>query len=257
MKVVILAGGFGTRLSEETVLKPKPLVEIGGKPILWHIMKHYSYYGFNDFIICCGYKGEMIRDYFLNYNNHVSDITINLNEDTTYTHVDRREPWKVTLVDTGYDTLTGGRLLRIKKYIKNEDFMLTYGDGLSDVNLESLLESHRVHNKTVTVTAVKEPTRFGIIDIDEAYNVTSFQEKPTDEGKYINGGFMVCAPDIFDNLEGDEEALEKSPLSNLASAGQMNAYLHHGFWFAMDTLRDKHALERMWDVGEAPWKTWE
>jgi glucose-1-phosphate cytidylyltransferase len=257
MKVVILAGGLGTRLSEETALKPKPMVEIGGKPILWHIMKHYSHYGYNDFIICCGYKGYMIKEYFANYNLHTSDVTIDLESNEMITHKKKSEPWKVTLIDTGDDTLTGGRLLRVKKYLGDKTFMLTYGDGLSNVNLDELLEAHRIHNHQVTITAVKPPLRFGILDIDDGYNVTSFKEKPEGDGKYINGGFMVCETDIFTYIDNDKTALEKTPLSQMSEHGKMGAYLHHGFWYAMDTIRDKQHLEELWQQGNAEWKVWE
>jgi len=257
MKVVILAGGLGTRLSEETALKPKPMVEIGGKPILWHIMKHYSHYGYNEFIICCGYKGYVIKEYFANYNLHNTDVTFDLINNEMFTHKSYCDPWKVTLVDTGNDTMTGGRLLHVQKCLGNETFMLTYGDGLSDVNIDELLKSHRMHNRSITMTAVKPALRFGILDINDGYDVTSFKEKPEGDGKYINGGFMVCESDIFDYIEGDETALEKQPLSLMADHGKVGAYLHHGFWYAMDTMRDKQHLEQLWTDKNAPWKTWE
>jgi len=257
MKVVILAGGLGTRLSEETALKPKPMVEIGGKPIIWHIMKLYSFYGFDEFIICAGYKGYMIKEYFSNYALHMSDVTINLKEDYIYTHKCRTESWKITIVDTGDTTMTGGRLLRIKPYIGDEPFMLTYGDGVSDVNINELLNAHKIHNRKVTITTVKPVMRFGVIDIDEEYNITSFKEKTEGDGKYINGGFMVCEPDIFNYITDDSTALEKEPLSLMAEHNKMGAYIHNGFWYAMDTLREKQHLESLWAQGRAPWKVWE
>jgi glucose-1-phosphate cytidylyltransferase len=257
MKVVILAGGLGTRLSEETALKPKPMIEIGGKPIIWHIMKLYSFYGFDEFIICAGYKGYMFKEYFSNYALHMSDVTINLKEDHIYTHKCRTESWKITIVDTGESTMTGGRLLRIKPYIGDETFMLTYGDGVSDVNINELLNAHKIHNRKVTITTVKPIMRFGVIEIDEGYNITSFKEKNEGDGKYINGGFMVCEPDIFNYITDDNTALEKDPLSLMADHHKMGAYIHNGFWYAMDTLREKQHLESLWAQGRAPWKVWE
>jgi len=256
MKVVIFAGGLGTRLSEETALKPKPMVEIGGKPILWHIMKIYSHYGFNDFIICLGYKGYLIKEYFANYNLHMSDITIDLKNNKIKTHHNFTEPWKVSLVDTGETTMTGGRLKRVEEYLDDEPFMLTYGDGVSDVNINSVLKSHKEQKRIVTVTAVKPPHRFGILEIQGIHNVTAFQEKPEGEGKSVNGGFLVMEPEIFEYLENDKTILERGPLEQIAKTNQMNAYRHHGFWYAMDTIRDKAYLEEEWATGKAPWKVW-
>jgi len=256
MKVVIFAGGLGTRLSEETALKPKPMVEIGGKPILWHIMKIYSHYGFNDFVVCLGYKGYMIKEYFANYNLHMSDITIDLKNNKIKTHHNFTEPWKVSLVDTGETTMTGGRLKRVEEYLDDEPFMLTYGDGVADVNINSVLKSHYEQKRLVTVTAVKHPVRFGILDLNEKHDVVAFQEKPKGEGKYVNGGFLVMQPEIFEYLNNDQTILEQEPLEQIAQDGQMNAFIHNGFWYAMDTIRDKAYLEEEWATGKAPWKVW-
>jgi len=255
-KVVILAGGLGTRLSEETVIRPKPMVEIGGKPILWHIMKMYSHFGFNDFIICLGYKGYMIKEYFANYNLHMSDVTIDIKNNTMETHHNFSEPWKVSLIDTGDTTMTGGRVKRIQPYIGDERFMLTYGDGVSDVNIPELLTFHIRKKKTGTLTAIRPPGRFGVLEIRNDQTVTSFLEKPPGNGGHINGGFFVFEPDVFDYLNDDTTVLERAPLELLAKKGQLNAFKHEGFWFAMDTLRDKTYLEGEWATGKAPWKLW-
>lgn len=255
MKVVILAGGFGTRLSEETDLRPKPMVEIGEKPILWHIMKIYSYYGFNDFIICLGYKGYMIKEYFANYFLHQSDVTIDIKNNKIETHHCKAEPWKVTLVDTGLNTMTGGRIKRIQKYI-NDTFMLTYGDGVSDINIKELIKYHKKMKKSVTVTAVQPSGRFGAIEIDEKGNVYSFMEKPKGDGSWINGGFFVLEPDIFNYIKDDNSIWEREPLENLTKDGKVCAYKYSGFWKCMDTLRDKIELEKLWKEGKAPWKLW-
>lgn len=256
MKVVILAGGFGTRLSEETIVIPKPMVEIGGKPILWHIMKIYSAHGFNDFIICLGYKGYVIKEYFLNYFYHTSDITVDLQSGEISIHNSYTENWRVTLVDTGLNTMTGGRVKRIKDFVGNETFMLTYGDGVSDVNLNDLLDYHKNHGKLATVTAVQPAGRFGTLTINDTGLVSKFVEKPAGDGAWINGGFFVLEPKIFDYIEGDHTVWEREPLEKLAEEGNLVAYKHYGFWKAMDTLRDKMELEKIWQEGNAPWKIW-
>lgn len=256
MKVVILAGGLGTRLSEETEIKPKPMVAIGGKPILWHILKIYSSQGFNEFIICLGYKGYVIKEYFANYFLHMSDVTFDLANNRMEIHQNFAEPWRVTLVDTGLETMTGGRVKRIKDYVGDEPFMLTYGDGLADVDLATLLEVHRKSGKACTVTAAQPTGRFGALSLDEAGGVQSFLEKPLGDGGWINAGFFVMEPDVFDYLEGDGTVLEREPLESLAREGQMVAYRHRGFWQPMDTLRDKNLLEGLWGAGQAPWKLW-
>jgi glucose-1-phosphate cytidylyltransferase len=258
MKVVILAGGFGTRLSEETGVKPKPMVEIGDKPILWHIMKIYSSYGLNHFIICLGYKGYLIKEYFANYTLHMSDITFDLHNNHTEIHANETEPWKVTLVDTGQDTLTGGRIRRIKRYIGNETFCLTYGDGVTDVNIKDLLAFHRNQETKVTLTAVQSPGRFGALKLESGQTkIEAFKEKPLGDGAWINGGFFVVEPDVIDLIEGDATVWESGPLEKLAELGQLSAYRHRGFWHPMDTLRDKKVLEQLWESNKAPWKVWE
>jgi len=256
MKVVILAGGFGTRLSEETELKPKPMVEIGGKPILWHIMKIYSHFGFNDFIICLGYKGYMIKEYFANYFIHNSDLAIDLSSNNIKVHNSHCEPWKVTLVDTGLNTQTGGRLKRVQKYIGEERFMATYGDGVGDINIKELLEFHKKHGKYATVTAVQPSGRFGALNLDERDNIISFEEKPKGDKTWVNGGFFVLEPQIFEYIKGDETLWEREPLENLSKDNQLVAYKHYGFWRPMDTLRDKRELEALWNSGSPPWKIW-
>lgn len=256
MKVVLLAGGLGTRLSEETDLKPKPMVEIGGKPILWHIMKIYSHYGFNEFVICLGYKGYVIKEYFANYFLHQSDVTIDLQKNSLEIHQSKAEPWKITLVDTGLNTMTGGRIKRVRDYVGNEAFMLTYGDGVGNVDLKALLELHRSKKKMATVTSVQPTGRFGALNLDAAGTVLSFEEKPKGDGSWINGGFFVLEPGIFRYIAADETIWEKEPLEKLAAEGQVVAHLHKGFWQPMDTLRDKLHLEKLWSSGKAPWAVW-
>lgn len=256
MKVAILAGGYGTRISEETDLRPKPMIEIGGKPILWHIMKHYSFYGHNDFVILLGYKGYYIKEYFANYFLHQSDITIDISNNKMEIHNNNSEPWKVTLVDTGLETMTGGRVKRAEKYLKGAPFMLTYGDGLSDVNLNELEAFHKKSGKLMTLTTVQPEGRFGALDLDGTA-VKRFAEKPKGDGSWINGGFFVCEPKVFDYItEGDATILERTPLENLAKDNQLVAYKHEKFWKPMDTLRDKNQLEQLWSEKTAPWKVW-
>jgi len=255
MKVVILAGGYGTRLSEETVVKPKPMVEIGEKPILWHIMKIYSAYGINDFIICCGYKGYVIKEYFANYLLHKSDITFDFVKNKTSIHHNDTEPWRVTLVDTGYNTATGGRLKRVKRYIGDEDFCFTYGDGVSDVNISQLVSFHKKHNSLATVTSVLPTSKYGVLSF-ESDIVKSFEEKPEEDGGWINGGFFVLSPKAIDYIEGDSTMWEHAPMRRLVKEGQLSAFRHQGFWHPMDTLRDKNRLEEMWNSKKAPWKVW-
>jgi glucose-1-phosphate cytidylyltransferase len=257
MKVVILAGGYGTRLSEETDLKPKPMVEVGGKPILWHVMKIYSFYGFQEFIVCLGYKGYIIKEYFANYFLHQSDLTINLGENSIKWHNSFAEPWKISLKDTGKNTMTGGRILNVRDYINEETFLLTYGDGVSNVNINELVNFHKSHGKLCTVTSVQPSGRFGALNLDDFNNVKSFQEKPKGDSAWINAGFFVCEPGIFDYIEDEGTIWEKDPLENLAKNGQLVAYKHHGFWRPMDTLKDKMDLENLWTTGEAEWKMWE
>jgi glucose-1-phosphate cytidylyltransferase len=256
MKVVILAGGMGTRISEETVVRPKPMVEIGGKPILWHIMKIYSYYGFHDFVICLGYKGYMIKEYFANYFLHMSDVTIDMQHNSMEVHQKYAEPWKVTLVDTGTESMTGGRIKRVAPYIGGEPFLLTYGDGVSDVNITELVAYHRRHGKQGTVTATQPSGRFGVMGIGDGEQVTSFQEKPAGDGSWINGGFFVLDAGVLDLLADDHTVFEKDPLEHLAKNEQLMAFKHQGFWYAMDTLRDRNHLESLWQSGKAPWKVW-
>jgi glucose-1-phosphate cytidylyltransferase len=256
MKVVILAGGFGTRLSEETDFKPKPMVYIGGNPILWHIMKIYSHYGFNDFIICLGYKGYIIKEYFANYFLHQSDITINLKENTIEALNSKAESWKITLVDTGLRTETGGRIKRIRNYTDDKTFMLTYGDGVGDVNIKKLVEFHKSHGKYATITAVQPPGRFGALNLDDKENVRSFLEKPPGDSAWINGGFFVLEPQIFDYIGGDATSWETDALVGLSGSKQLVAFKHDGFWRPMDTLRDKRELEERWQTERAKWKVW-
>jgi len=256
MKAVILAGGLGTRLSEETELKPKPMVEIGGKPILWHIMKGYSAHGINDFIICCGYKGYVIKEYFANYFLHQSDVTFCMAENKMEVHEKRAEPWNVTLVDTGENSLTGGRLRRVCEYVKNEsEFFFTYGDGVGNVDISKSLKFHRQHGKLATLTATYPPGRFGALDIVKG-QVSNFKEKPKGDGSMINGGFFVLSPEVLEYIEGDSTIWEQEPLRNLADDGQLMAFEHHEFWQPMDTLRDKLYLEKLWQEKQAPWKVW-
>lgn len=257
MKVVILAGGFGTRISEESHLKPKPMIEIGDMPILWHIMKGYAYYGFNEFIICCGYKQHVIKDFFANYCLHSSDITFDFTGDSRVkVHSNFSEPWKVTLVDTGLNTMTGGRVKRIQDYIGDESFFLTYGDGVSDVNFNSLLEFHKAHGKIATLTAINVGQRFGILGIGENNKINTFREKSDVDGDLINGGFMVLNPEVFSYIKGDSTVLENGPLEALASKGELMAFRHRGFWKCLDTQRDKEQLEKLWRNDEAPWRKW-
>ncbi len=258
MKVVILAGGFGTRLSEITEIMPKPMVEIGGKPVLWHIMKIYSHFGYNDFIICLGYKGYYIKEYFAHYFLHQSDVTFDFrNNSKMIVHTHHAEPWLVTLVDTGLHSMTGGRIKRIQKYIDNDTFMLTYGDGVGDVNITELADFHKTRGKYSTVTSVQPSGRFGSLRIDAESNVSSFMEKPKGDGGWVNGGFFVLEAKVFDYIDDDMTIWEKEPLENLAKDDQLVAYKHRGFWKAMDTLRDKNELERYWSSGDAPWKIWD
>lgn len=255
MKVLILAGGYGTRLSEETDLRPKPMVEIGGKPILWHIMKLYSHYGFNDFIILLGYKGYYIKEYFANYYLHQSDVTFDMSTGHMEVHNNTSEPWKVTLIDTGLNSMTGGRIKRASKYINNERFMLTYGDGVSDINIKDLLDFHIKNNSKLTMTAIQPAGRFGALNLN-GDKITDFIEKPAGDGNWINAGFMVCEPEILDYIENDFTVFEKEPLKKLASQNLTNAFKHYGFWQCMDTLRDKFLLNQMWEENKAPWKLW-
>lgn len=257
MKVVLLAGGYGTRISEETNLKPKPMVEIGGKPIIWHIMKIYSYYGFNEFIILLGYKGYYIKEYFANYFLHQSDVTIDLQTNSMQVHNNSSEPWKVTLVDTGLDTMTGARIKRAQNYIGNETFLLTYGDGVSDVNISKSVEFHKKQGKIITTTAVQPEARFGNLLIDEQMNIKEFKEKPKNETGWINGGFFVCEPEVFDYLSENENCIfEQDPLKNMTNDKKACAYKHSGFWQPMDTLRDNQKLNQLWKENKAPWKLW-
>lgn len=257
MKVLILAGGYGTRLSEETVIHPKPMVEIGDQPILWHIMKCYSHYGFNEFIILLGYKGYLIKEYFANYFLHQSDITIDLSTNQLEIHSNTSEPWKVTLLDTGKNSMTGGRVLRAKSFVGNEPFMLTYGDGISDINLAELLRFHQSHGKLMTVTTVQPEGRYGSVDSGEDGQITQFLEKPEGDGAWINGGFFICEPGVFNYLkDGDATVFEREPLESLARDGQLYAYRHYGFWKCMDTLRDKVQLNKLWETAQAKWKIW-
>jgi glucose-1-phosphate cytidylyltransferase len=254
MKAVILAGGMGSRISEESHLRPKPMIEIGGKPILWHLMKIYSTYGVQDFVICCGYLGYVIKSYFANYALHVSDVTLDIARNEVRIHQNAAEPWKVTLVDTGADTMTGGRLKRVRAYLDDEDFFFTYGDGLADIDLNALLAFHRQRKSLATVTSVRPPGRFGAL-VTDGSRVVAFSEKPQDGGR-INGGFFVLSPKTLDYIDGDQTPWESAPLETLAQDGQLSAYVHDGFWHPMDTLRDKNHLEALWNSGTAPWKVW-
>jgi glucose-1-phosphate cytidylyltransferase len=257
MKAVILAGGLGTRISEETHLRPKPMIEVGGMPILWHIMKMYSNHGINEFIICCGYKGYLIKEYFANYFLHMSDVTFDLSKNEMQVHQQKAEPWRVTLVDTGDNSMTGGRLKRVHAYLKDEvDFCLTYGDGVSDIDLTQLIAFHRQHGRLATLTAAYPPGRFGALDIRPDNTVSSFKEKPKGDGGMINGGFFVLSPKVINLIENDQTIWERQPLEMLAEQGQLSAFRHEGFWQPMDTLRDKVYLEDLWQQGAAPWKVW-
>ena len=256
MKAVILAGGLGTRLSEETTVRPKPMVEIGGRPILWHILKIYSAYGIHDFVICLGYKGYVIKEYFANYFLHMSDVTFDMAHNRMHVHNNNAEPWRVTLVDTGDDSMTGGRLLRVKEYVKDEKFFcFTYGDGVGDIDISQTLAFHQEHGRLATMTATQPPGRFGALGMD-GNAVRSFQEKPSGDGGWINGGFFVLSPRVIDYIEDDASVWERDPLEQLAAEGELMAYKHQGFWQPMDTLRDKQHLETLWETGKAPWKTW-
>ena len=257
MKVVILAGGLGTRLSEETELRPKPMVEIGGRPILWHIMKIYSSYGYSEFVICLGYKGYMIKEYFANFFLHEADVTIDLSANSVEVHRHKSEPWKVTLVDTGISTMTGGRLKQVEPYVANETFMMTYGDGVGDIDLDELVASHKRSGKAATLTAVQPFGRFGAIDIGDGDRVERFVEKPRGDGAWVNAGFFVLEPEVFAVIKGDQTIWEREPMERLASEGRLAAFKHRGFWRPMDTLRDKQELERAWSEGQAPWRVWE
>jgi glucose-1-phosphate cytidylyltransferase len=264
VKVVILAGGLGTRLSEETGARPKPMVEIGERPILWHIMKSYSYYGFNDFVVCLGYKGYVIKEYFSNYFLHMSDVTFDMRDNSMVVHEHAAEPWRVTLVDTGADTQTGGRIKRVSPYIADETFMLTYGDGVADIDIAKQLEFHRAHGRQATITAVQPLGRFGSLEIDDdssvggvvAPGVRAFQEKPVGDGAWVNGGFFVLEPGVLDRISGDGVLFEREPLENLAADGELVAFRHRGFWQPMDALRDLRVLQALWDAGDAPWAVW-
>ena len=255
MKVVILAGGLGTRISEESHLRPKPMIEIGHKPILWHIMKIYSHFGLNDFVICCGYKGYIIKEYFANYFLHSSDVTFDMKENKMQVHQNSSEPWKVTLVDTGDNTMTGGRIKRVQQYVGNEDFCLTYGDGVADIDVNQLIRFHKEHGALATVTAAKLPGRFGALNL-EGDKVKSFHEKPQGDGGWINGGFFVLKPKVLDLISGDETVWEKEPLETISREGGLRAFFHKGFWQPMDTLRDKNYLEQLWQSNKAPWRIW-
>lgn len=255
MKAVILAGGLGTRISEESYLKPKPMIEIGGRPIIWHIMKVYAHYGINDFIICCGYKGYVIKEYFANYFLHMSDVTFDMQHNTMEVHRKKAEPWKVTLIDTGEDSMTGGRLKRVAKYLDDEPFCFTYGDGVADVDIGKSIEFHREQGCLATMTAVQPPGRFGALNIHEE-KINSFEEKPQGDGAWVNGGFFVLSPKVVDYIDSDATIWEQEPLKKLASDGELVAYHHRGFWQPMDTLRDKNYLEELWQGSKAPWKVW-
>ena len=255
MKAVILAGGLGTRISEESNIRPKPMIEIGGKPILWHILKIYSAHGVNDFVICCGYKSYFIKEYFANYFLHMSDVTFDMKNNKMEVHQNNAEPWRVTLVDTGEDTMTGGRLKRVRAHLGDEDFCFTYGDGVGDVDITALIAFHKKERRLATLTATQPPGRFGAINLD-GHRIDSFQEKPQGDGGWINGGFFVLNPKVIDFVAGDSSVWEREPMERLAKEGNLNAWFHHGFWQPMDTLRDKNHLEELWASGKAPWKVW-
>jgi len=255
MKAVILAGGLGTRLAEETSVRPKPMVEIGGRPVLWHIMKIFSAHGINDFVVCLGYKGYLIKEYFANYFLHMSDVTFDMVNNQTVVHQNNAEPWRVTLVDTGESTMTGGRLKRVRQYLGDEDFCFTYGDGVGDVNISELIEFHRSQKRLATLTGVQPPGRFGALNLNGT-RVANFEEKPHGDGGWINGGFFILSPNVIDYIEHDATVWERDPMERLAREGQLSAYLHQGFWQPMDTLRDKQHLEELWQSGSAPWKVW-
>jgi glucose-1-phosphate cytidylyltransferase len=255
MKAIILAGGLGTRITEETSVRPKPMVEVGGKPVLWHIMKTYSAHGIHDFVICCGYKGYVIKEYFANYFLHMSDVTFDMQNNKMEVHQRNAEPWRVTLVDTGEDTMTGGRIKRVAQYLGEEDFCCTYGDGISDVNITALIEFHKQHGKLATLTATQPPGRFGALKLS-GNNILSFQEKPQGDGSWINGGFFILSPKVLDYISDDHTIWEREPMDRLANEGQIAAFFHSGFWQPMDTMRDKNYLEELWASGKAPWKTW-
>ncbi|MBX2843875.1 MAG: glucose-1-phosphate cytidylyltransferase [Flammeovirgaceae bacterium] len=261
MKAVIFAGGFGTRISEESGVRPKPMVEIGGKPILWHIMKSYSQHGINEFIVCCGYKGYFIKDYFARYFNYTSDFTLDMATNSMEIHKSVAEPWKLTLIDTGLHTMTGGRLKRVKEYIGNETFCLTYGDGVSDIDITASIEFHKKHGGQATLTAVQQPGRFGAFKLNDSNpKINQFREKPVGDGResaWINGGYFVLEPEVIDLIDGDDTVWEREPLEKLANSGNLSAFQHYGFWQPMDTLRDKNVLENMWQEGKAPWKKWD
>ena len=256
MKAVILAGGLGTRITEETHLKPKPMIEVGGKPILWHIMKIYSAHGINDFVICCGYKQYLIKEYFANYFLHMSDVTFNLRTHSMEVHEHHAEPWRVTLVDTGEQTMTGGRLKRVRGFLDTEDFCFTYGDGVANIDISALIAFHRAHGKLATLTATQPPGRFGALSLEHDV-ITTFHEKPQGDNVWINGGFFVLSPKVIDYIDGDDTVWEREPMERLAREGEFAAFRHNGFWQPMDTLRDKHRLEELWSSGQAPWKLWE
>jgi len=257
LKAVILAGGLGSRISEETLLKPKPLIEIGGRPLLWHILKIYSTHGIHDFVICCGYKGYLIKEYFANYFLHMSDVTFDMRSNCMEVHEKNAEPWSVTVVDTGEKTQTGGRLKRVRRYLNGEPFCFTYGDGLSDVNIKALVSHHKESGRAATITAVRPPGRYGVLNIDdEQQRVLDFKEKPDGDGAWISGGFFVLDPSVFELIEGDHTSWEANVLTELARRGQLSTFCHKGFWQAVDTLRDKNVLEDLWSAGDVPWKTW-
>ncbi len=256
MKAVILAGGLGTRLSEETQVRPKPMVEIGGKPILWHIMKLYSAHGIHDFVVCLGYKGYMVKEYFANYFLHMSDVTFDMTQNRMEVHQNSAEPWRVTLVDTGDNTMTGGRLKRVGAYLDDEDFCFTYGDGLSDVDITASVNFHKEQRTLATLTAIQPPGRFGVLEIENSARVLSFHEKPHGDGAWINGGFFVLSPKVLDYIEEDSTVWERDPMERLAAERQLSAFMHNGFWHPMDTLRDRNYLEELWGSGKAPWKKW-